>query len=92
MGHNHHRDLPASLHPLAWYDGLIVAATAAMVVLHAELASYPVLFGVLAALVVGMAVHRLFAWMERDEEAREESSPHRSEAGTDQPRHSARAA
>ena len=48
---------------LVWTDGLLAVGMVALVALRTPLASHPVLFGVVAALLVGLTLHR-FACME----------------------------
>jgi hypothetical protein len=45
-------------------DGSLVVAMVGLVVLRTTLASNPVLSGVIAALLVGLVVHRIFGWVE----------------------------
>ena len=49
---------------LAWTDGLLAVGMVAVVALRTPLALHPVLFGVAAALLVGLTRHRFVTWME----------------------------
>ncbi len=69
---------------ISWVDALLVLGAVALVSMREPLADHPVLFGVGAALFVGMFVHRIFEWSEGYEAA--------GETVREQPRHSARAA
>jgi Na+-transporting methylmalonyl-CoA/oxaloacetate decarboxylase beta subunit len=93
MGHNH-RSLSGGL-PFAWYDVLLFMAAGALLGFSPQLADHPELFSVSAALVVGTIVHRLFAWMEQVERRVVGSAALRRTSpmvGSEEPRHSARAA
>ncbi len=86
MGHSH-RSSDAHLKGLGRVDALLVVGAVVLVVTRTSLAAHPVLFGVLSALLVGISVHRLFAWMERSDRGPAPVAPVR-----DEPRHAARAA
>jgi hypothetical protein len=63
MGHTY-RSKVAQLQ-LVWTDGLLAVGMVALVALRTPLASHPVLFGVAAALLVGVTMHRFVTWMEQ---------------------------
>jgi hypothetical protein len=93
MGHKH-RSFSAGL-PFAWYDVLLFMAAGALLGFGPELAAHPELFSVAAALVVGTTVHRVFAWMEQvDLQDLNGATSRRSSevVGSEEPRHSVRAA